>query len=507
MIVPGHHLRITHHIRTHIRKIQMVWIFKNSSSQIMCNSKSSSSFACWCILVLVIHQAVAMEDFAVSEHTDASELQAVYDVMEATGNGWATKIHDVCKGRWHGIECVADKEHVLHVVSLSFGVLSDDTAFPVCSDNARISPSVAKLKHLRRLFFFQCCKGNPQSIPPEIGRLGASLEALVLRDNGHIGSIPRELANLSKLHSMDLHSNNLSSAIPTALPNPGNLQLLDLSSNRLEGQIPSSLGLLKSLRVLDLSNNHLHGAIPGALGNLINLKKLDLSSNQLAGPIPPALGQLRSIVLIDCSHNALTGGIPPSFGNLTELQALIVKGTRMQASIPSSLGNLAKLQALVLSNSDIVGPIPSSLGRLSKLQVLYLDQNRLNGSIPSEFGHLSALSEFNVESNNLYGRIPFSGKLLLKLGQRLRLNNNSGLCYAASISTEAYLLPGSIIQCKGTSDGSHHKTNLPHSSNSATKSFSRQLLMINWPVRIALTAVISTTLVSSLTYMLIVVCL
>uniref|UniRef100_M4CH67 Uncharacterized protein n=2 Tax=Brassica TaxID=3705 RepID=M4CH67_BRACM len=65
-------------------------------------------------------------------HTEPDEQDAVYDIMRATGNDWAAAIPDVCRGRWHGIECMPDQDNVYHVVSLSFGALSDDTAFPTC---------------------------------------------------------------------------------------------------------------------------------------------------------------------------------------------------------------------------------------------------------------------------------------------------------------------------------------------------------------------------------------
>ncbi|XWS11790.1 hypothetical protein CRYUN_Cryun37aG0030900 [Craigia yunnanensis] len=36
--------------------------------------------------------------------TNPREQEAVYDIMRATENGWATNIHDMCRERWHGIE-------------------------------------------------------------------------------------------------------------------------------------------------------------------------------------------------------------------------------------------------------------------------------------------------------------------------------------------------------------------------------------------------------------------
>ena len=89
--------------------------------------------------------------------TNPQEQEAVYDIMRATGNDWATDIPDVCRGRWHGIECMPDKDNVYHVVSLSFGALSDDTAFPTCDQTkSYLSESITKLPHIRTLFFYRC---------------------------------------------------------------------------------------------------------------------------------------------------------------------------------------------------------------------------------------------------------------------------------------------------------------------------------------------------------------
>ncbi|EFJ09760.1 hypothetical protein SELMODRAFT_129339 [Selaginella moellendorffii] len=364
-----------------------------------------------------------------SARTDPREIRAVYDVMAATGNSWVTTIPDVCNGRWHGIECTLDTStNLLHVVSLSFGVLSDDTAFPACSSDSTISPSIAKLVFLRRLFFYRCCSGNPRPIPPQIGRLGARLESLVLRENGHVGAVPAELASLSKLHTLDLHGNNLSSSIPPSLGNLSSLQRLDLSNNRLSGFIPSSLDKLASAIILDLSNNDLEGEIPGVISSLRSLKKLDLGNNRLSGSLPDELGRFESLLFMDLSRNRLVGGIPESFGRLHTLQDLILRENSLSFTIPESLGNITSLQVLVLSSTNIAGKIPTALGRLKSLKVLHLENNKLHGSIPREILALPQLCELNLARNSLSGPVPVSREVATKLGARLRLMNNTGLC-------------------------------------------------------------------------------
>ncbi|KAL2537986.1 Protein TOO MANY MOUTHS [Forsythia ovata] len=123
--------------------------------------------------------------------TDLREQEAVYDIMRATGNGWATDIPDVCRGRWHS------------------------------SSACRTMTTY-----------------NPQPIPSFLGQLGSGLQTLVLRKNGHIGSIPHELGNLTSLKVLDLHNNNLNGSIPVSLGQISDLNSLDLSGNQLSGSIP-----------------------------------------------------------------------------------------------------------------------------------------------------------------------------------------------------------------------------------------------------------------------------
>ncbi|PPR88196.1 hypothetical protein GOBAR_AA32497 [Gossypium barbadense] len=312
--------------------------------------------------------------------TNPQEQDAVYDIMRATGNDWATDIPDVCRGRWHGIECMPDKDNVYHIVSLSFGALSDDTAFPTCDQTkSYLSESITKLPHLRTLFFYRCFTCNPQPIPKFLGQLGSTLQTLVLRENRHIGSIPAELGNLTRLRVLDLHKNNLNGSVPS-------------------------------------------------------LVKIDFSHNRLTGSIPDSFSGLKELILMDVSYNRLSGPFPTSLSSLTSLQALILKGNQMgSTAIPSDcFDGMKDLMILVLLNMNLHGPIPESLGRLNSLRVAYLDGNHFNGSIPSNFRDLKNVSELRLNDNHLTGPIPFGREMVWKMGRKLRLNNNSGLCYNAN---------------------------------------------------------------------------
>ncbi|ONK68920.1 uncharacterized protein A4U43_C05F17410 [Asparagus officinalis] len=366
--------------------------------------------------------------FSTRARTDPEEQKAVYQIMASTGNSWAGSIPDVCRGRWHGIECTPDTDDVYHVVSLSFGALSDDTAFPTC-DRTTATLHRLKLTHLRTLFFYRCFGGNPQPIPAFLGQLGPTLRSLVLRENGHVGAIPAELGNLTSLKLLDLHGNRLGSGIPPALGKLTRIRKLDLSDNFLTGRIPKLN--MPDLNVLDLSRNSLQGRVPTFLTNSDPLIKLDLSRNRLTGPIPDSVNDLRNLILLDLSHNSLSGPLPNSLEGLISLRALILKGNFMgPATIPvNGLSGLKELSSLVLSNMGLKGPIPESIGELTKLRVLHLDGNELNGSIPLSFRNLEKLSELRLENNKLTGLIPFGKEMVWRMGRKLRIENNTGLCY------------------------------------------------------------------------------
>lgn len=369
--------------------------------------------------------------FSDRARTDPAEQRAVQEVMAATGNGWAWGIPDVCRGRWHGIECVPDRHDVYHVVSLAFGALSDDTAFPACdAATATLSPAVLALPHLRSLFFYRCFTGNPQPIAALLGRLGpASFRSLVLRQNGHVGPIPAELGNLRALRVLDLHGNQLTAAVPATLQSLTHLRMLDLSYNRLDGPVPRLD--FQRLSILDLSHNALQGGVPWSLGQCRALLKIDLSQNRLTGTIPDALGELSELMLLDLSHNALSGPIPAALSRLASLRSLILSDNRMQFStVPDGFfAGLKALTTLVLSGMGLAGTIPESIGELGELRVLRLDNNQFTGVIPASFRRLERASELRVDGNRLVGPIPFGKEMMWRLGKKLRVGGNEGLCY------------------------------------------------------------------------------
>ncbi|KAL5769832.1 hypothetical protein ACOSP7_013986 [Xanthoceras sorbifolium] len=245
--------------------------------------------------------------------------------------------------------------------------------------------------------------------------------------NSLYGTIPPQIANLSKLVYLDLSTNQFSGEIPPEIGHLTNLQVIHLVQNQLNGSIPREIGLLRSLNDLALYSNQLHGPIPASLGKLTNLTTLYLYNNSLSGSIPPEIGNLKNLLEVYLDTNNLTGPIPSTFGNLKNLTVLYAFNNNLSGPIPYELGNLRSLASLSFSSNNLSGSIPTSLGGLRSLTLLHLYQNKLSGPIPKELGNLISLTDLEMSENQLNGSVPDSFGNLINLEYLfLRANKLSG---------------------------------------------------------------------------------
>ena len=265
-------------------------------------------------------------------------------------------------------------------------------------------------------------------IPPEIGGL-TKLRRLDLSLNSLSRSLPPEIGGLTKLETLDLSNNELSGSLPPELGCLAELKTLDLSHNKLSGSLPPEIGRLTKLKKLnlgynrDLDHNGLSGSVPPELGDLTKLKTLTLHGNALSGSLPPELGDLTKLKTLDLHDNSLSGSAPPELGGLAELKKLDLSGNRLSGSLPPELGGLAKLKTLDLSHNRLSGGLPPELGGLTKLKTLYLHDNSLSGSVPPELGGLAKLKTLDLSDNRLSGVLPPELGSLTKL-EMLRPGGN-----------------------------------------------------------------------------------
>ncbi|XXG89851.1 hypothetical protein AAC387_Pa12g1756 [Persea americana] len=243
------------------------------------------------------------------------------------------------------------------------------------------------------------------TIPSQVAIL-SKLATLDLSVNQISGSIPQELGNLMNLNELDLSDNLLTGSIPYSLGNLTKLTVLHLYVNQINGSIPQELGDLENLVMLNLSNNLLTGSIPSSFGNLTMLAHLSLFKNQITGSIPPQIGNLKNLIDLKLAINGITGPIPSSIGNLTKLTILRLFDNQISGSIPQEIGYLKNLVDLSLLINNLTGPIPATIGNLKNLTRIGLSENQLSGVIPEEITNLTQVVVLTLGENNLSGHLP-----------------------------------------------------------------------------------------------------
>ena len=263
---------------------------------------------------------------------------------------------------------------------------------------------LGNLSELVTLYFWG--PGLTGQIPAELGKL-TNLEELILGSTNLSGTIPPELGNLANLTELKLRGNAYT---PPILEEPGNITEsrsgeVEQAGIGLTGQIPPELGNLSNLKELALDENRLEGQIPPELGDLASLTHLSLEENALRGSIPPELGNLSKLVNLNLGLNYLTGPIPPELGNLSSLTDLRLSACRLSGELPPELGSLTNLEYMTLYDNQFTGQIPAEFGGLSNLKGMWLYKNDLSGPLPAELGNLFKLNNLYLLENRISGQI------------------------------------------------------------------------------------------------------
>jgi Leucine-rich repeat (LRR) protein len=349
-----------------------------------------------------------------------------------------------------GVSCDIFNE-LWYPTVISIGPVLDNSL--LCAPDAKFSPQLFDLRHLKSLSFYDCFPAsNPSAIPPTgWEELAGSLETLEFRTNpGLGGAIPGSLGRLASLQSLVLVENNLTGPVPPELGALVKLRRLVLSGNALSGPVLATLGNARhdELLVVDMSRNYLTGSLPSSLGGLRGLLKLDLSNNLLQGSIPPELGRLSSLTLLDLRNNSLTGGLPQFVRAMVSLQDLLLSNNPLGGSLMrSGWEKQASLATLDLSNTGLVGTIPESMAALTGLRFLALDHNRLTGKVPAKLAELPNIGALYLNGNNLSGTLEFAPGFYQRMGRRFASWDNPGLCYNLA-AVDAAHAPSGVVVCK-----------------------------------------------------------
>ena len=218
------------------------------------------------------------------------------------------------------------------------------------------------------------------SLSPEIGNL-RYLDAINIKENPGVQSVPDELAECANLVSM---------LLPQITELPDNMSsmtnLTELNIDLYTGTDLSFLDNLKNLVILHISVNGLE--IPSSIGNLAYLQHLSLSG--FAGSLPSSLGNLTNLITLTITRGNLTGEIPSSFGHLQTLTNLNLSNNNLTGEFPSALFPLKNLQGFNLSNNKYYGLIPKELAGI------------LDGILPQG----STTASFDISGNRFSGTIP-----------------------------------------------------------------------------------------------------
>ena len=127
------------------------------------------------------------------------------------------------------------------------------------------------------------------AVPTEVGRLTSVRYSLDLYGNYINGHLPTEVGLLTNLGAVDVHRNALSGTVPTEV---GQLHaklatFLYLHENpKVSGTLPTQLARLTRLPSLFLSSSKLSGTLATTLGELRSLSSMALNGNSLSGTVP-----------------------------------------------------------------------------------------------------------------------------------------------------------------------------------------------------------------------------
>ncbi|OJJ19193.1 hypothetical protein BKI52_20490 [marine bacterium AO1-C] len=159
---------------------------------------------------------------------------------------------------------------------------------------------VSDIKVFRGLTLLELENRCLGSLPKEIGEL-TKLQEIKLKDN-RLAALPLEFTKLTQLHSLDLSKNSLDT-IPQAIYKLAQLQKLKLGENSIKA-VPKEIKQLKSLTLLDLSKTSLE-SLPVEIGQLKNLEYLDLSNTCLTA-FPLVVVQLENLKTLNLNGNKIS---------------------------------------------------------------------------------------------------------------------------------------------------------------------------------------------------------
>ena len=260
--------------------------------------------------------------------------------------------------------------------------------------------SIGNLADLRELTINVVSSFGFYTIPPEIGFLGDTLQALRITGDGTgaLNPLPGQIGLLVNVRLFEISDVNFP---------PGS-------------QFPPSIGAMTGLREFQMFRVAYENEFPETFAqnwNSIEIVHFSLISGT-SGKMPPfgnkPLLRLYQIFLfadpIEFDDNEIffspnleafsiflslqaSGEISPLVYQATNLKALqLIACGSIEFELTPEIGSLVDLRQLELTiDESITGTLPSTVGDLTSLRTLSLSGTKVGGSLPTEIGRLSEL--------------------------------------------------------------------------------------------------------------------
>ena len=198
------------------------------------------------------------------------------------------------------------------------------------------------------------CDWLPPSPPPRVSHHSQDLAVLRKIESA---------VDLS-VSSADWSSNDYCSWEGVICDADGHAVGLNLSKMGLHGTLPSQLAQLSRLNLLQVSTNMISGVLPTELGKLTGLHTwLDVYQNRFSGTLPTELGQLTALTKMGIAQNSISGTLPVTLFSAYDLDTLYADTNRLSGTISDRIGRLHKLKQLTLSGNRLSGLVPPSLAK------------------------------------------------------------------------------------------------------------------------------------------------
>ena len=227
------------------------------------------------------------------------------------------------------------------------------------------------------------------------------------------GSLPTELAVLSRLQTLAVRFTLISGTLPPGVASLTSLKRLDMHRSQLSGTVPWA-SLSTSLENLDIGNGldsdgHISGTVPTQVGRFTSMTTLDFESNEFSGTMPSELGLLSSTLtsMRSGKNPPLSGTLPNQFTHLRHLWSWSCERNSVSGTLPTQMGELSFLDGLDLFKTHLSGTLPTQIGLLTRTTTnIDASSSRFSGFIPSELGMLSLNLYLRLPNNRFSGTIP-----------------------------------------------------------------------------------------------------